>query len=163
MIESGLSNFALTNAAIQPYLGQSPQDLAAKSYSAFFFSFLPKGATLPGIVLDRLKSPDAVDTLDSRNPLPGTLIEANFQFGSFANDANSNPKNFSGYLSAAMLSQQLRRQLTGLATGNATLPDGTLIKDVYGWDEFDAHFDLGGEGYLYRRILQVTIVFQETT
>jgi hypothetical protein len=160
MIESGLFTWALANAALQPLLGSA--DPQRKVFNAFYFSFLPKNSSRPGIVLDRLKSPDAEDTLDARTPLPGTLIEGRFQFGSVAEDSASNPLNPSGYLSAALLSQALRRQLAGMANGNSDLPDGTLIKDVYGWDEFDAHYELGGEGYIYRRIQQVTILFQET-
>jgi hypothetical protein len=162
MIESGLSNWALSNTAIQPFLGNAdPQRV--QPFVSFYFSFLPKNRVLPAIVLDRLRSPDAVDTLDPRTSAPGTLIDGRFQFGSVAQDSSANPKNASGYLSACQLSQQIRRQLAGLATGNAALPDGTLIKDVYNWDEFDAHYELGGEGYVLRRVLQVQIVFQETS
>ena len=163
MIESGLSNFALQNAAIQALLGQSASDKTAGVYSAFYFSFLPKGATLPGIVLDRLKSEDADDTLDLRTPAPGTMIEGRFQFGSCADELATNPASPSGYLSAAFLSQALRRQLMGLATGNSALPDGTLVKEVWIIDEYDAHMvEEGGTSYLYRRILQVAMLFQET-
>jgi hypothetical protein len=162
MIESGLSNWALSNPAIQPFLGNAdPQRV--QPFTSFYFSFLPKNQVLPAIVLDRLRSPDEIDTLDARTSAPGTPIEGHFQFGSVAEDSAKNPANASGYLSACLLSQQLRRQLTGLASGNAALPDGTLIKDVYGWDEFDAHYEVGGGGYLLRRVLLVTIVFQETS
>jgi hypothetical protein len=161
MIESGFFTWALANPALQPFLGAS--DPQRKTFNSFYFSFLPKNSARPAIVLDRLKSPDAEDTLDPRTSAPGTLIEGRFQFGSVAEDSNANPENPSGYLSAALLSQALRRQLTGLATGNAALPDGTLIKDVYDWDEFDAHYEMGGDSYIYRRIQQVTILFQETS
>jgi hypothetical protein len=163
MIESGLSNFALQNPAIQPFLGQSPQDAEGKVYQTFFFSFLPKSPTLPAIVLDRLKSDDADDTLDARSTAPGAMIEATFQFGSVADDNAKNPASPSGYLSACLLSQALRRQLMGLATGNSALPDGTLVKDVKIRDEYDAHYELGGGGYLIRRVLLVDMLFQETT
>jgi hypothetical protein len=161
MIESGLSNFALTNTAITAAMGNADAQRKAP-FAAFYFSVLAKNAVLPGIILDRLKSPDAEDTLDARTPLPGTLIEGIFQFGSVANDNPANPLSPSGYLSACLLSQALRRQLAGLATGKSELPDGTLVKDVFGWDEFDAHYEVGGLGYLFRRVLQVTILFQET-
>ena len=165
MIESGLSNFVLQNAAIQPFLGQSPQDAEGKIYEAFYFSFLPKNRTLPAVVLDRLKSNDADDTLDARTALPGALILATFQFGSTAEDDPKNPKSPSGYLSACQLSQVLRRQLTALSTGNSSLPDGTLVKEVWIRDEYDAHFEVGGGvgGYLLRRVLLVDMLFQETT
>jgi len=165
MIESGLSNFALGNAAIQALLGQSAADKTAGVYSAFYFSVLPKGAALPGIVLDRLKSDDAADTLDLRTPAPGTMIEARFQFGSVAQDQegsqNPNPASPSGYLSAAFLSQALRRQLIALPSAGA-LPDGTLVKDVWIIDEYDAHYESGGQGYIFRRVLQIGMLFQET-
>lgn len=164
MIESGLSNFALTNAAIMPFLGQSAEEKAKNSFSAFYFSFLPKGAPRPGIILDRLRSKDAVDTLDARTPAPGVVIEAHFQFGSVADDDVHNPPSAStsGYLSSCLLSQALRRQLMGLASGNSALPDGTLVKDVWIEDEYDAHYELGGDSYLFRRVLLIGMLFQET-
>ena len=163
MIESGISNWALANATIRVQLGQSAIDLAAKTYSAFDCSSLQKQPTLPGIVLDRLKSPDADDTLDARSAAPGTMIEGRFQFGSCAQDSATNPQNASGYLSAALLSQAIRRQLMAMATGGSEFPDGTLVKDVWVIDEFDAHFELGAQGYIFRRVLQVGILFQETS
>jgi hypothetical protein len=164
VIESGLSNFALSNAAITALLGQSAQEKEATppAYSAFYFSFLPKGGTLPAIVLDRLKSEDADDTLDARTAAPGVMIEARFQLGSVADDVATNPASPSGYLSACLLSQALRRQLMSLATGNGILPDGTLVKDLWIIDEYDAHYELGGQGYLFRRVLQIGMLFQET-
>jgi hypothetical protein len=166
MIESGLYSWALANPAITPFLGQTPQDAAKKIYSAFFFSFLPKEprGVMPGIILDRLKSPDEIDTIDARSPAPGNPIEGRFQFGSVAQDSAQNPKNPDGYLSACFLSQALRRQLTGLASGQPVpLGNGTVIQNVYGWDEWDSHYEVGGYGYILRRILQCTIVFYETT
>ena len=89
------------------------------------------------------------------------MNRAKFQFGSCANDNANNPLNPSGYLSAAALSQALRRQLKTLATGEAELPDGTIIKELHILDEFDAHFEQGGIGYLLRRVLQVELFFEE--
>jgi hypothetical protein len=171
MIESGLSIWALGNPGITPFLGQTQSDKSNGIYSAFYFSYLPKEPTgaIPGIVLDRLNSPDAEDTIDPRDALPGDIIKGRFQFGSVASDGPQNPnQQTNGYLAAAALSRALRRQLTGLATGKAVLPDikgnpAIEISNVYGWDEFDAHYELGGYGYLMRRILQVTIEFQELT
>lgn len=160
MIESGLSNWALANAAIQAKLGQSPTDVAQKTWSAVYFSFLPKAPTLPALLIDRISSREAVDTLDRRSPA-ATLIEGRFQFGSCANDAAANPANPSGYLSARELSRVVREQVLGLATGNAALPDGTIIADLWIVDEFDGHFEVGGLGYMYRRVLQVGMLFEE--
>jgi hypothetical protein len=171
MIESGLSIWMLGNPAITSFLGQTPTDKSNGIYSAFYFSVLPKEPTgaIPGIVLDRMRSTDAEDTLDARAALPGDIIEGRFQFGSVASDGPQNPnQQANGYLAACALSRALRRQLTGLATGRAILPDvsgkpAIMISDVFDWDEFDAHVEVGGYGYLMRRILQVTIVFQELT
>lgn len=166
MIESGLYAWSLSNPRITPFLGQSREDKIKNVFAAFYFSYLPqepRGVT-PGIILDRLKSPDAAETLDARSNAPGGLIEGIFQFGSVGQDSTNNPNNvFSGYLSACALSQALRRELTGLATGKAELPSGTVIQNVYGWDEWDAHYEVGGYGYIMRRILQCTILFRETT
>jgi len=159
MIESGLFTWALANPALQLLLGQSDEEKGKKIFSSFYFSFLPKDPILPGILFDRLKSEEADDTLDARTALPGTLMEGRFQFGCVAQDSPENPVNPSGYLSAALLSQALRLQIMGLATGRFELPDGTAIQDVRIDDEFDAHFELGGQGYIYRRMLMATIFF----
>lgn len=168
MIESGFSIWALANPQIMAQLGQSTTDVAQKIYSAFYFSFLPPQGTSPGIVLDRLTSKEAGDTLDSRTAAP-TILEGRFQFGCVANDLpvgtgkGKNPQNPSGYLSAAMLSATLREQLLGLATGKSALPDGTAINELWIVDEYDAHYEVGGMAYLYRRVLQVGVLFKETT
>jgi hypothetical protein len=162
MIESGFSNWALGNAAVNALLGQSEQDVAQKTYSAFYYSFLPKNPTLPALVLDRIKSTEAIDTLDKRSPAP-SILEGRFQFGCVANDDSENPINPSGYLSAVLLSKALREQLLGLATGSSALPDGTIVQDFWIIDEFDAHFEVGGSGYLYRRVLQVGVIFKEAS
>lgn len=169
MIEIGLSQFCTSNPNIQKYLGSS--DPQRKIFNAFYYSFIPKGAPLPGITLDRARSPTIDETLDAQTNQPGDLIEGLFQFGCCAQDDSAaggpiNPQNPSGYLSAALLAQALRRELKALATGNSTLPDGTIVHDVrFGpneGDEFDAHYEVGGQGYLMRRVLKCTIVFQET-
>jgi len=65
-------------------------------------------------------------------------------------------------LSSAQLSRILREQLLGLdVQGGFTLPDGTVIADLWIIDEFDAHYELGGTAYLYRRALQVGMLFKE--
>lgn len=161
MIESGFSVWALGNAAIQGLLGQSPKDVAQKVYSAFYFSFYKQGP-LPGIILDRVRSKEAADTLDSRTAAP-SVLDALFQFGCTAQDDVKNPQNGSGYLSACLLSAALRKQLLGLATGRIVLPDGTAIDDLWIVDEFDAHFEVGGGAYLYRRALQVGVLFKEAS
>lgn len=159
MIESGIYQWAIANAAIQAALGSPDRKDFTNS---FYFSFIPKGPMLPCIVLDRLAGDeDDVDTLDVGSALPPTMNRAKFQFGSCANDNANNPLNPSGYLSAAALSQALRRQLKTLATGEAELPDGTIIKELHILDEFDAHFEQGGIGYLLRRVLQVELFFEE--
>jgi hypothetical protein len=162
MIESGIWSWAIGNTALQELLGQSLQDRSSGFFNSFYFSFLPKDPTLPGIILDRLTSEEADDTLDARTTAPGVMMEAKFQFGSVAIDSPENPANPSGYLSAVLLSQQLRLQIMGMANGVSFLPDGTLIKDVRIDNEYDAHFELGGQGYIYRRVLAVTIWYEET-
>jgi hypothetical protein len=158
MIESGLSNWALANPAIQALLGRSLTDVAQNIYSAAYFSFLPQNATLPALLIDRIQSREAADTIDARTAAP-TMLQGRFQFGCVANDDAKNPLNPSGYLSARELSRTMREQLLGLATGRSVLPDGTLINDLWIVNEFDAHFELGGMGYLYRRVLQVGMLF----
>lgn len=157
MIESGIFDWVLGNLALQPLLGQSSQEKSNGKYSSFYFSFINKDQPMPGVILDRLKSDEADDTLDVRTSAPGMIVEGKFQFGSVAVDSAGNPANFSGYLSAALLSNALRLQIMGLATGISELPDLTVIKELRIDDEYDAHFEVGGLGYVYRRILAVTI------
>ena len=161
MIESGLSNWALANAAIQALLGRSQTDVAAKTYSSAYFSFLPKKPVLPALLIDRIQAKEATDTLDVRTAAE-TMMEGRFQFGCVAEDAAANPVNASGYLSARELSRTVREQLLSLDTGDSVLPDGTVIHDLWIVDEFDAHLEVGGLGYLYRRVLQVGMIFTET-
>jgi hypothetical protein len=163
MIESGLRSWVLANTSLRPLLGQSAQQTNSGLWTSFFYSFLPKPFILPAIVLDRVSSGEADDTLDVRTAAPGTMIEARFQFGCMANDNVENPTNPSGYLSALLLSRALRLQIMSLATGDSYLPDGTLLNDIRIDDEFDAHFEVGGESYLYRRVLKVTILYTETS
>jgi hypothetical protein len=90
------------------------------------------------------------------------MLEARYQFLCVAEDNADNPANASGYLSSAQLSRILREQLLGLdVQGGFTLPDGTVISDLWIIDEFDAHYELGGTAYLYRRALQVGMLFKE--
>ena len=159
MIESGFYQWATQNAKIQKCLGS----VTAADYSqSFYFSFLAKNPVLPAIVLDRLSgNEDEVDSLDVRDDSPAAMCSAKFQFGCCAQNDKNNPQNPDGYLSAAALALALRRQLIALANGDAALPDGTVIKDVHILDEFDAHFEMGGTGYTFRRILQVEVLYGE--
>ena len=152
----------MANPAITALLGNKDAQRKAP-FDAFYFSFLPKepGFVLPAIILDRLHSPDAAETLDKGSALPGGMIEGVFQFGSVAEDNPKNPAVPSGYLSAVLLSQAIRRQLMQLATGDSVLPGGVIINDVHILDEYDAHYELGGQGYLIRRVLQARIFFKE--
>ena len=84
MIEIGLFQFCTGNAKIQKYLGTS--DPQRNTFNAFYYSFIPKGAPLPCIVLDRLRSPAADETLDAQSDMPGDMIEGRFQFGCVAQD-----------------------------------------------------------------------------
>ena len=147
---------------MQILLGQTAQQKNQALWTSFFYSFFPKVSILPAIVLDRLKSDEAADTLDPRTAAPGTMIEARFQFGCMANDSAENTGKSLGLFEALLLSRALRLQIMSLATGNSYLPDGTLINDIRIDDEFDAHFTVGGESYLYRRVLQTTVLYTET-
>lgn len=149
MIESGLYQFLTTSSAVLALLGGP---------TSVYFSVLPKQPVLPAIRLFRVASPNAAETLD----LPTTGLQSiagRFQFDSIAQDSARNPANPSGYLSAAMLSEAVRAQL--LAEATLVLPDGTLVQDVRIHDEFDQDFEVGGAGYIYRRALDVSIVYQE--
>ena len=159
MIEPGLFQFAIENATIVALSAPAP---AGQSAQAFYFGKLPKEPALPAIVLHRVSSPNVNEVLD----MPSTGLQAirgRFQFNSFAQDAQPGAVlpgiNPSGYLAAAALSRALRLQLMSVVGGE--LPDGTEIRDVRLNDEFDANYEQGGTGYLYVRVLDLTIEFQE--
>lgn len=163
-IETGLFKFATANPMITAAMGNRDSQRKAP-FTAFYFSLAPKpaAAAFPCIVLDRLKSTDLLETIDAGTSLPGALIEGVFQFKCLAVNDAKNPYVTDGYLSASFLAQALRRQLMGLASGNSMLPDGTLIKDIRIVDEFDGAYELGADSYVFFRVLQMRIVFQEMT
>jgi hypothetical protein len=158
LIETGLFQFATTNAAIVALSapGPNPQTPAG----AFWFSKLPKTPLLPAAVLHRVSSVNADETLD----LPGTQFQqiwGRFQLESMAQDDPSakGAVSASGYLAAAALSRAYRLQLMGLV--NSLLPDGTKITDCRIQDEFDSNFEEGALGYVYRRILDFKLEYLE--
>lgn len=124
----------------------------------FYYSRLPKQPQLPAAVLHRVSSKDAANSID----LPGTSagpIEGRFQLEAYAQDNDqNNPFSPSGYLSVAALMLAYRLQLAGLI--DAALPDGTLIQNFWVNDEFDANFEDGGVGYVYRRVLDFGLAYQ---
>jgi hypothetical protein len=101
---------------------------------------------------------DPATTLDLQSSSPG-LVAGRFQFSSFGEDNNNPDFSNSGYLCAAALSRAIRLALQAIV-GHA-LPDGTVINDYQLNDEFDANFDEGGTGYIFSRLLDVTLFFQE--
>lgn len=150
MIEIGLYQFLTTNAAVTALLGGGKKSV--------YFSVLPKQPALPAIRFFRVASPNAAETLDL--PAAGNqIIAGRFQFDSLASDSSANPINNSGYLSAALLSQAIRIELLAQATDE--LPDGTELLDVRIHDEFDQEFEQGGTGYVFRRTLDISIVYNE--
>lgn len=152
MIESGLYKFLTQTSAITALLG---------SQASVYFSVLPKQPTVPAVRFFRATSKNADETLDLPTSDAQT-ITARFQFDTFGGDNNSpNPAvNKSGYLAAAALSEAIRGQL--LAQATEYLPDGTLLQDVRILDEFDSDYEEGGTGYLYKRVLDVLLVFVST-
>lgn len=157
MIETGLYQFLTSNSFISALLG---------GQTSVYFSVLPKQPVLPAIRLFRVASPNAAETLDASSA--GNLtIAGRFQIDSLGQDGVSasirqtTPVNPSGYLSAALLSQAIRAQLLANTAGDNTLPDGTLLQDIRIRDEFDADFEQGGTGYIFRRVLDVEIIYEE--
>jgi hypothetical protein len=150
VIESGLYQFATQTSAITDCLGKA---------ESVFFSALMKQSKLPALVIHRVSLTDPATTLDLQTSAPA-LVVGRFQFSSFGEDNNNaNLISTSGYLCAAQLSRTLR--LTLQAMVGLPLPDGTVITDYQLNDEFDADYEVGGTGYVFRRLLDVTLWFEE--
>lgn len=157
MIESGFYQWAIANPKLTKYMGTADKH---KPTTAFYFGYAPKGAVFPCIVLDLLKTEEE-ETQDPGSDEPGETVDARFQFGALAQFDINNPSNMDGFLSVCALSLALKRQLKKLGTGNSILPDGTLIKNAHFVDKLDAHYEVGGVGYLYRRVVVFDVQYVE--
>ena len=152
MIESGLYELVTGNAAINKFLAGP---------TACYFSFMAKQTPVPAVVIHRIASSPVSVTLDAPTADFNEMMQGRFQLDSFGQDNNSNKlPSPSGYLCAAALSRAIRCQLKAMV--NTALPDGTLLNNCIINDEFDADFEIGGTGYIYRRVLDLTLWFQET-
>ena len=136
MIQHGLFEVLTNNAPVAPLLADG---------KAVHFGLLAKNAATPAIVISRVSSQAEV-------MLDGTagVIQARYQFDCLAPD----------YDDAAELDMAVRQLLQDFS-GN--LPDGTqvqaIIINVAG---LDLPYEAGGKAYLFRRMSDFTIIFNET-
>lgn len=119
--------------------------LAAPATDSLYFSLAAKQAPRPYVVLHIVDAPPAAATLDGSS----ALIDGEFQFDSCADDQPT----------ARQLSQAVRDALKELS---GTLSDGTTIQFYEVSQDFDAGYDLGGDGYIYRSVLRLRAFYTET-
>lgn len=133
VVESGLSNLLQNDPTVNGFIA-----------GRVYFSLAPKQAPRPYVVLHKVTAAPIV-TFDA-----GTvdLEPARFQFDSYADD----------YLTAKKLSAAIKTLLQDF-TGQ--LYTGTLVQAAVANQELDSPFEEGGVGYLFRRILDITLFYKE--
>lgn len=130
-IEAGLFDLLKNDSGVSALVGGN-----------IFFALLGKGVT-QGIVISRITgAPDS--TLD------GTcdLVMARFQFDSYS----------PAYLTAVGISKAVRKALQDFS---GSMLGGTVAQTIEVNLEMDMPFEVGGTGYLFRRLLDLTIAFKE--
>ena len=135
VVESGLSNLLQNDATVNGMVA-----------GRVYFSLAPKEASRPYVVI-HLATNTPLVTLDDTTL---DLDEARFQFDCYADD----------YLGARNLSKAIKALLQDF-TGQ--LYTGTLVQACIANMEMDSPYEVGGVGYLFRRILDITLFFVETT
>lgn len=120
--------------------------LATPAASSVFMNVLPKTPPRPSLVLNRVGTPPAGETLDGISD----LIDGEIQFDSYADDPNA----------AVKLSHAVRDYL--VKSFNAgELPDGTTIQFVAVTMDHDEPYEMGGVGYLFRALLRLQAFYTE--
>jgi len=141
MILNGLYELLVTAPSMSGLLAPSPN---AGAGTGVYFAAAAKGALRPFLVITVVSSAPADQTFDGSTG----LVAARFQFDSYADDQ----------LTARALSKATRKLLEDF---EGPLPEGTLLTMVGVNDDHDGPYETGGQGYLYRAILDMSGFYQE--
>jgi hypothetical protein len=142
MLASGLYQQLGATAAVTALLGKLNQEQGGGN--SIYFTLAPKQAPAPFLVIHRINTPPAGQTLDGVSD----LIDGEIQFDSYAGDA----------ITAQKLSRAVRDALKNFG---GPLPDGTTIQFVEVTADMDAGYEQGGTGYLFRSILRLAAFYTE--
>lgn len=142
MILTGLYEQLLASPAVTAILAPTPS--TNPQATGVYFSLAAKLAPRPYIVIHIVHAPPAAGTLD----LTTALIDARLQFDSYADDA----------ITARKLSRAVRDLFKDFS---GALPDGTTISFTELNTDMDDQFEVGGEGYLYRSLIDMSAFYTE--
>jgi hypothetical protein len=120
--------------------------LAQPAASSIFMNVAVEQAGRPYLVLNNVSAPPAGETLDGISD----LIDGEIQLDSYADDQPT----------ATKVSRALRDYLMKTFVAG-TLPDGTTIQFVSVTTDQDEPYELGGAGYIHRRLLRLQAFYTE--
>lgn len=143
MILNGLFELLTTSASVSSLIGASPN---AKPGTAVYFTMAAKGSPRPYVVISIVNVPPAEKSMDGST----ALTDARIQFDSYADDQ----------LSARALSKAIKLLLEDFI---GPLPDGTMITFTSVNVDSDGPYQVGGAGYLFRSILDLSCFYTEAS
>lgn len=141
MILNGLYQVLSQSGATSSLIAACP---GGKPGTAIYFTLAAKGSARPFVVISIIDAPPAEQSMDGSS----ALIESRIQFDSYADDQ----------LTARALSKAIRLLLEDF---DATLPDGTTAAFTGVNIDTDGPYEVGGAGYLFRNILDLSAFYQE--
>lgn len=140
----------MIEVGLQQYLQAAPtvRSLVAKRVYAVL---MKKGVQLPAVVYSTVASVP-IASLDGDNPTESKR----FQFDSYAED----------YVTSVILSNAIRSLLVPKSDFSGTaqsttynLPDGTVVQGALVHEDHDFPFEVGEGGYIFRRLLDVQLIY----
>jgi hypothetical protein len=147
MILAGIYQYLGTVSGVTSLLGTPTQGQGGGL--AIYFTAAPKGPATPFLVIHRIDSPPAAQTLDGVS----ALLDGELQFDSYAADA----------VDAEKLSRAVRNTFCPLGGPNykGTLADGTSIQFTEVTADLVGGYEQGDTGYLFRSILRLAAMYTE--
>jgi hypothetical protein len=141
MVASGLYELLAGTPAVADLLGDVPEAVGG---AAIYLSVAPKTPPVPFLIIHKLPSEPAGQTLDGVS----NLTDGEFQFDSYGAEATD----------AQFLSGTVKAFLQNFG---GTLGDGTGVQFVEVTADFDNGYELGAYGYLFRCVLRLKAFYTE--
>lgn len=142
MLLPGLYGLLSQISAVTSLLGKPPAN--SQDGPPIFFAAAPKQPLTPFLVLHKINTPPAGETLDGVSD----LIDGELQVDSYANDQ----------ITAQRLARAVRDALKNYG---GALPDGTTIQFTSVTAELDDSYEVGGQGYLFRSLVRLKAMYTE--